>query len=148
MDNNNARVIIPSKVFGKLAISKKKIFHFPSGIPGLEKERYYTFLDIEEYKPLIWMVSKSGEYHFPVLTLDLLDDNDLDEVSKDVYLPQLQYILSRNPKALVYVILKLTPNLKRISLKAPIIADLTTMEGEQLILDRFGAEIPAQASVA
>ena len=94
------------------------------------------------------MVSKSGEYHFPVLTLDLLDDNDLDEVSKDVYLPQLQYILSRNPKALVYVILKLTPNLKRISLKAPIIADLTTMEGEQLILDRFGAEIPAQASVA
>ena len=143
MDAQPKRIIIPSKVFGNLPISKKKVFHFSSGIPGLESEKQFAFLDIEDYKPLIWMVSTSGEYHFPVLTMGLLDENDLDEPSKDVYLPQLQYILKKNPNALAYVILKLTPNLTNISLKAPIVVDVAAMQGEQIILDRFGAEKPA-----
>ncbi len=128
---------IHSTLFGELTISRRKIIHFPTGIPGLEQVRSYTFLDIEEYRPLVWMVSTCGKYHFPVIPIAHLDAESIDEHSKDNYLPLLTDIMKQQPMSVAYVILRLEPEIKQVSLKAPIIVHLQEQRGEQLILENM-----------
>ncbi len=127
--------MINSRVFGPMSIENSKIIHFPKGIPGLDSERYFAFVCIEEYQPLVWMVSQGGTYHLPVVPLTLIDSDDLDEESHEVYYPQLMQILNEHPKTAAYVILKLDPSVSHLSLKAPIIVDVEEQRGEQYILD-------------
>lgn len=128
---------INSTLFGNLKISRRKIVHFPNGIPGLENERKYAFLDIEEYRPLVWMVSVSGKYHFPVIPIAHLDAENIDEYSKDNYLPSLTDYIKNKQDSLAYVILRLEPEVKQVSLRAPIVVHLREQRGEQLILDNL-----------
>lgn len=131
---------IHSTLFGDITISRRKIIFFPSGIPGLEHERHYTFLDIEEYRPLVWMVGTSGKFHFPVIPIAHLDASSIDEYSKEHYLPFLTDIMKTNPMSVAYVILRLEPEVKQVSLKAPILVHLREQRGEQLILDNMKTE--------
>lgn len=128
---------IPSKVFGPIEVGEELVFKFPNGIPGLEKPNSFTFVEIDEYSPLVWMISKDGEYHFPVLALQELKNVSLDHESLEMYLPRIIKILESKPEANAYFILKLTAKLENFSLKAPIIVDSLAGRGEQLILDRF-----------
>ena len=128
---------IPSKVFGSIPVTNDLIFDFPNGIPGLEKRNSFSFIEIDEYSPLVWMISQDGEYHFPVLPLQQLKNVSLDCESVDMYLPRIIKILESKPEANAYFILKLSAKLENFSLKAPIIVDSLSGKGEQLILDRF-----------
>lgn len=129
--------LITSNVFGEFTAPENRVFSFPYGIPGLETEKEFTFLNVKEYEPLIWMVSVNGSFHFPVLPLTSLNEDDLDEWSKKTYLPQLQNLLIKNQQAVAYVILKLGGKVEKISLRAPIIVHTDTNLGEQVIFDRF-----------
>lgn len=129
--------LITSNVFGEFTAPEDRVFSFPYGIPGLESEKAFTFLNVKEYEPLIWMVSINGSFHFPVLPLTSLNKEDLDDLSKKTYLPQLQKLLMENQRAVAYVILKLGIKLEKISLRAPILVHTDTNQGEQVILDRF-----------
>ena len=135
MPNTPDATMIDSRVFGSMSIENSKIIEFPKGVPGLDSERYFAFVCIEEYQPLVWMISNSGLYHLPVIPLTLIDSEDLDDESRDVYYPQLMQILNDNPSTAAYVILKLNPSIKHISLKAPIVVDVELQKGEQYILD-------------
>ena len=135
MSNVSNTTMIDSRVFGPMGIENTKIIHFPKGVPGLDSERYFAFVCIEEYQPLVWMISQSGLYHLPVIPLTLIDSEDLDEESREDYYPQLMQILNDNPNTAAYVILKLNPSIKHISLKAPIVVDVELLRGEQYILD-------------
>lgn len=128
---------IQSVLFGAIEVPEQKMFLFRNGIPGLEKFRECTFLDIPEYKPLIWMTSGDGQFHFPVLPVSYFSASDFDEVSQSVYLPQLVDLLEHSSHLVAYVILKLAAPVSKISLKAPIVVDSEKRTGEQVILDRF-----------
>ena len=126
---------IPSTLFGNLKVARRKLIYFPSGIPGLKNEKQFAFLDIEEYRPLTWMISTSGKYHFPVVPLSSLNAEHLDEPSQTHYLPVLNNIINNRPACAAYVIIRLDPHVKQVSLKAPVIVYLNECKGEQLILD-------------
>jgi len=135
MSNMPNTTAIDSRVFGLMSIENSKIIHFPKGVPGLDSERYFAFVCIDEYQPLVWMISRTGLYHLPVVPFTLIDSDDLDDESREVFYPQLMQILNSNPKTAAYVILKLNPSIKHLSLKAPIVVDVELQRGEQYILD-------------
>jgi len=128
-------ISIPSKVFGNFEVDKSKKVHFNNGIPGLESVKEYVFVAFEEYKPISWMISTIGEYHFPVAILNLIDPEDLDEVSREEFLPELRKKLDNNPDLLCYVIIKLDESVSNVNLKAPIIVDSKKRTGQQLMLE-------------
>ena len=127
--------VIPSTLFGEIKVARRKLVYFPSGIPGLQQEKQFAFLDIEEYRPLTWMISTSGQYHFPVVPLSSLQAEHLDDISQTHYLPLLNNLINNRPHCATYVIVRLDPNIQQVSLKAPIIVYLNEYRGEQLILD-------------
>lgn len=134
---SESKITIDSSVFGSFEVEPSKLFLFKRGIPGLEWEQKFTFVEIEEYRPLVWMISENGEYHFPVIPLALLTKDDVDDTSKQVYLPRIQRMLDARKNANAYIILKLNKPITQLSLKAPVIVDVDRREGEQLVLDRF-----------
>jgi hypothetical protein len=83
------------------------------------------------------MIALDGTLHLPVYPLAKVTLDDIDEISKDVYLPQIREYLTFHPECVAYVIIKLATPLKKINLKAPVIADLESKTGYQMILDRF-----------
>ena len=127
--------VIPSTLFGEIKVARRKLVYFPSGIPGLQQEKQFTFLDIEEYRPLTWMISTSGKYHFPVVPISSLRAEHLDDVSQTHYLPLLNSLINMRPACATYVIVRLDPDIQQVSLRAPIMIYLNEYRGEQLILD-------------
>ena len=127
--------VISSELFGEIKVARRKLVYFPKGIPGLQEEKQFAFLDIEDYRPLTWMISTSGKYHFPVVQLSHLKAENLDSLSQTHYLPLLNNLINSRPPCAVYVIVRLDPDVKQVSLKAPVIVSLHEHRGEQLILD-------------
>jgi flagellar assembly factor FliW len=128
---------LESALFGTIEVPEEKIFQFAKGIPGLEVPRAFAFIEVEDYQPLVWMIALDGTLHLPVYPLAKVTLDDIDEISKDVYLPQIREYLTLHPDCVAYVIIKLATPLKKINLKAPVIADLESKTGYQMILDRF-----------
>jgi flagellar assembly factor FliW len=132
-----AETVVPSAVFGTFNVPDDKIYRFQNGIPGLEEQRAFAFADVEEYRPLVWMISLDGTCHLPVIPFSSITANDIDDVSRDVYLPQLYRYLNENPTSLAYIVIQLNGAAKSISLKAPILVNPDTRTGTQYILDRW-----------
>lgn len=128
-------ISIPSKIFGSFEVDESKKVHFKNGIPGLESVKEYVFVAFEEYKPISWMISTNGEYHFPVAILNLIDPEDLDDVSREEFLPDLRKKLDQNQDLLCYIIIKLDESVSEVNLKAPVIVDSKERTGQQLMLE-------------
>lgn len=137
---------VESALFGTISVPEDKIYFFKKGIPGLERQTEFAFLDVEEYSPLVWMVSMDGTCHFPVYPIARIEPQEIDELSATVYLPQLKQYLDERPQLVSYVIVKLAAPAVRFNLKAPVLLDPDALLGHQLILDRF--QIPVQPPTA
>ncbi|TNE68930.1 hypothetical protein EP331_15055 [bacterium] len=134
------KVEILSKIFGLFSVDEGAIVHFDQGIPGLEKVTDYAMVSIEEYDPIIWMISTNGVYHFPLVKTSTIDFNDFDSESRQFFKPMLDKTLKTSPEYVSYVILKLDQSVKQVSLRAPIVIDPEKRLGKQLVFDKTGNE--------
>lgn len=126
---------IHSKIFGEFSVDEQNVIHFAQGIPGLEKVTHYAMVSIEEYEPIIWMISTDGVYHFPLVNVNTVDFSDYDVDSKNVYWPLLQKVLTQKSDFVAYIILKLDQSVQQVSLRAPILIHPKNRTGLQLVFD-------------
>jgi flagellar assembly factor FliW len=126
---------VESKLFGPFEVDAETVMKFPEGIPGLETVNEYAMVTIQEYAPIVWMISMDGVYHFPLVLYKTIDVNDLDSDSRDTYKAQLDAYLSKKEHSIAYVILQLDSKIQTVSLRCPIVIDLPNKHGKQLILD-------------
>lgn len=129
-------VAIQSKLFGLFQVDSDSVMNFSQGIPGLEAVKEYAMMAIEEYDPIVWMVSTNGVFHFPLVDYKTIDQTDLDTISLERYKPLLDSYLERNEESIAYVILKLDKAVSKVSLKAPIVINPQLKKGQQLVLDQ------------
>lgn len=133
--NSKTKTKIKSAVFGDLEFNSERIIYFNDGIPGLENVKEYIFFIIEEYKSISWMVSLDGKYHFPLVLVNKIAESDWDEESMSYYLPKLKTLIDQEPDMVPYVIIKLNPVVKTVSLKAPILVNVKNQTGRQVIFE-------------
>lgn len=126
---------IQSKIFGTFQVDVGSVYQFQHGIPGLESVKEFALMTIEEYAPIVWMVSINGIFHFPLVLVNAVDEADLDSDSKKQFKNMLDKYLAKNQNEIAYVILKLDQSVTQLSLKAPILINPKLKSGHQLILD-------------
>jgi flagellar assembly factor FliW len=111
--------------FGEINVEDDHIFTFPNGILGFEELREFVLISEEETVPFKWLISlEKPEIGFPILSpwhLDIEYDpgNDFD-LEKQVLF--------------AVVTLEDEKGLMTANLKAPIVFNIETQTGEQVIL--------------
>src|SRR5690606_1112928 len=134
------KIEITSKIFGVFNVDVDSVIHYQQGIPGLEKVTEYAMVSIEEYDPIVWMISTDGVYHFPLVKTNSIDTNDFDKDSKSHYKSMLDKALEGMPNFVSYVILKLDQTVSEVSLCAPILINPEKRIGLQLVFDKIDNE--------
>lgn len=129
-------IAVQSKIFGPFQVEEGSVMHFSQGIPGLETVKEYAMIQIEEYHPIVWMVSTNGVFHFPLVDYKTIDSSDLDTASIERYKALLDSYMERNQDSIAYVILKLDKAVSKVSLKAPIVINPQLKKGQQLVLEQ------------
>lgn len=111
--------------FGELYIEPKHIFYFPDGLLGFEDLREFVLISEEETIPFKWLISIEK----PVIGFPLLSPWHID-VS---YNPGDDFNLE---KEVIFVVVTLEDEkgLMTANMKAPIILDVETQKGRQVIL--------------
>lgn len=131
-------VAIRSKRFGNYEVPKSSIIEIVGGMIGLPRSRRYVIMDHQPESPFKWMLSIDEpelgfavadptelvqDYRLPPSVIDRLAGEGAEAVSLD--------------QLAVLVVVKITPNPLdiTINLYAPIVVDLTSRRGWQVILD-------------
>lgn len=111
--------------FGNLDVEPKHIFTFADGLLGFEELTEYILIDEETTSPFKWLVSVQN----PTIGFPLLSPWHVDLT----YTPGIDYDLSSHS---LFVVITLANEHKRMSanMKAPILLNVTTQTGEQIIL--------------
>lgn len=117
--------VIRTLQFGEVHIERKHIFNFPLGLLGFEELREFVLISEEETEPFKWLISiERPEIGFPLLSpwhIDLTyDPGDEYDLEHEVL---LSVITLGDEKGLM------TANLK-----APIVLDVRSQNGRQVIL--------------
>ncbi len=116
---------INTRQFGELTIEEKHIFVFKEGLLGFEDLREFVLISEEETEPFKWLISmEKPEIGFPMLSpwyIDLsYDPGNSFDFNKQVIM--------------VVVTLENEEGSMTANLKAPIILDVESQKGEQVIL--------------
>ena len=134
-------MVLKTRYFGELDIKESDIFHFKHGVPGFEEVKRFILIDNEqEGSPFKWLqgvdepkpafvivdpfaIRKDYEINLGDEVLSELDINDAKTVS-------------------VYCIVVVPDDIKKmtVNLQAPLIFNVASRKGRQLILDtdRYG----------
>lgn len=127
---------IPVKTSGGVRyVSESDIIRFPDGLLGFDDYTDFVFFDIEGCEPFRSMLSvkDSGPDFVTIEPLGIFDDyKPLDDISSCESLD-----LSRSAEYVVLSIVTLSENPEDITvnLRAPLIINLTTSIGKQVILN-------------
>jgi flagellar assembly factor FliW len=126
--------IIFTKNFGSLQYDPEKAIEFPAGLPGYRDDRRFVMLDMKETEDtFFWLQSlDNGELCFPLMDVykampdydplvDPAELADLGEIAKDSL---VIYNIAVIPEDI---------SLTRVNLRAPIIINLDTRKGKQII---------------
>ena len=111
--------------FGELEIDKSHIFEFPEGMLGFENLQSFVLISEVETEPFKWLISlDKPDIGFPLLSPWYLDVN---------YKPGRGIDLDRQ---VVFVVITLEDQkgYMTANLKAPVITDVDSQEGEQIII--------------
>lgn len=129
---------IATKIFGNIDIGDEKIIEFPKGIIGFEECRHFVLMhgdDGEKEHLIKWLQSvEDGELAFPVIDPLKVNENYNpiveDELLKVIGQFELEDLYVLTVATVPKDIEKMTVNLK-----APVIINIATMKGIQLIVD-------------
>lgn len=123
-ENQEVRKIITLH-FGELLIEDKHIFHFEQGVLGFENLKEFVLISEEESDPFKWLISvEEPNIGFPLISPWLLDIN---------YNPGKRFA-EKSKVGFVIVTLEDGHGSMTANMKAPIILDVETTAGEQIIL--------------
>lgn len=116
---------INTNYFGELEIDEEFIFHFKDGMLGFEDLHDYVLISEESTAPFKWLISvDEPEIGFPLLSPWHIDV---------FYDPGIKYDME---KQVLFVVITLEDENGEMSanMKAPVIFNIETQTGEQIIL--------------
>lgn len=127
---------IKTRRFGEIEIDEKKIISFPQGIPGLETIKRYALIQHDKTYPINWLQAVDDEdISLPVLNpFEVLPDYEFDICDNDITdltLTEKSDLHVVNVVVIPEDIQKMTANLS-----APILINVRTNLGKQIIIDR------------
>lgn len=127
-------LVIPR--LGTVRLSRRSIFHFPNGLIGFEQLKNYILVGSPEMEPLRWLIAVDD----PTIGLPVILPW---HVLPHYELPA-EYADSTTYVPLVVVTLAAEATQITVNLKAPIVLNLRSRQGQQLILpgDRYSATHP------
>lgn len=124
---------LKTKYFGEMTIDDSKIINFPEGIPGLEDEKEFIFIEIPENNTFYCLQSTQQEEvaFFLIKPWDFFPDYDI-----DIPPEELEELEIRTKEDLVlYNIITISNDYKiTANLLGPIIINIETLKGKQMIL--------------
>ncbi len=126
---------IQTSHFGEVEIDDSKILLFEKGLPGLQDDKRFALLSIEDSKPINWLQSLDHrEISLPVIDPFIINPEYSFEISKD---DVSALGIKKIKDVYVLCILVIPRNLKimTVNLAAPIIVNVRNSKGCQIILD-------------
>ncbi len=124
-------MIIESKFFGQVDIKDEHIINFENGIPGFEKYKRYSILDIEGSKVFkcLQSIDESQVSFIIVNPWDVIDDYEID--IKD---SEIESIAENDlSNIFVYSVVNISEDRVTCNLMAPIIVNVKTHNGKQFV---------------
>lgn len=127
---------IDTSNFGVLEIDPSKIIQFKEGIPGFEDEKEFTIiLNEDPENPFHYLQSiNSGDLSFVIINpFEVFPEYEF-EISEIV---KEKLHIENEKQVCVYTIVTVPENIEKITsnLQAPIVINLETKRGKQVILD-------------
>lgn len=128
---------IVSDVFDEIEVSDEKVIKFEDGIPGFESEKEFVFINNTDdaESPFVWMQSAQT----PELAFLLIDPfkhySDYDIELSDVIVDKLKIEDPNDVGVLTMVSIPENPKNITTNLQGPIVVNLKSGLGKQVILD-------------
>ncbi len=126
---------IQTSHFGEVEIDDSKILQFENGLPGLQDDKRFALLSVEDSKPINWLQSLDHrEISLPVIDPFIIKPDYSFEISKD----DVNALgIKRIKDVYVLCILVIPRNVKimTVNLAAPVIINVRNSKGCQIILD-------------
>ena len=134
---------VQTKFFGELEYSEDALFHFPAGLPGFENQHSFVFLQMPNSAPLMFLQSlTSPNLCFVLLPIMVVDPEYKLELSPEDLMtlglpPDRQPAISKDIlcAAIICAAESQTPT---ANLLAPVVVNLATKAGMQVINSEFG----------
>lgn len=121
--------------FGEVEIDESKIITFEKGLPGLQDERRFALLSIEDSKPINWLQSlEHREISLPVIDPFMINPGYSFEISKDD-VSTLSIKKIKDVYVLCVIVIPRNLKIMTANLSAPIIINVRNSKGCQIILD-------------
>ena len=141
---------IQTSRFGNLEVSKDVFLDFPSGLVGFPAVRQFVVLDTEQDSAYQWFQSvDEPTMAFVIVDVDLLD-SDLRVEVPDEGLVEIEY--AETDPLLIMAVITIPsgkPDEATANLRAPLVVNLRTRKGKQVILhESIPLRVPlAQANI-
>ena len=121
--------------FGEIEVSEEVLLTFPSGLVGFPAVQEFVVLDVSEDCPYQWFQAiKEPDLAFVIIDIHLLDQKFQAEVS-DEGMAELE--VSPSDPVLILAVVTIPagePAQATANLRAPLVINLRTRKGKQLIL--------------
>lgn len=130
--------------FGNLSVEKANIINFDHGILGFEELKQYVVVAVEECLPFEWLVSvEDPAVAFPILNPSVFFSDYNPSLPEDE-LASLGIRKARDAEIFCIVTLGKTPEDVTLNLKGPIVVNMKSKKGKQLVLteDYYGLKHP------
>ena len=139
----NSLASAASAASGASGIDETSILQLPEGMLGFSRLTRYVLVDDERIRPLLWLQCLDDpNLAFPVVDPRLIEPTyfhllPTGELGRLKIRSQSELVL------LVVAIIRPAPERSSVNLKAPVLINLTTMTGRQIIREEPRAEIRA-----
>lgn len=130
--------------FGSLSVEKADIVNFENGILGFEELKQFVIVAVEECLPFEWLVSvEDPAVAFPILNPTIFFSDYNPSLPEDE-LVSLNIRKERDAEMFCIVTLGKKPEDVTLNLKGPIIVNMKSKMGKQLVLteDYYGLRHP------
>ncbi|MFT9494656.1 flagellar assembly protein FliW [Anaerosolibacter sp.] len=127
---------LQTKYFGEIEINNDTVIEFPDGIPGFEQYKQYAIIkNPDEENPLHWLqCMEDGDLTFVVIN-PFMAKEDYDFYLPDSMIEKLRISDIKDVMVLSFVTIPEEITKMTINLKAPLIINIHSKLGKQLILD-------------
>lgn len=137
MIRRDMKMQLDTRHFGPIEIDEKGIIDFPEGIPGFDDVKRFVLLgSIEPDSPFQWLQGVDNtDLAFVVIDPRLLKEDYVVDI-EDSEVEVLD--IADTGKVMVYSIVVIPEDISKITanMRAPILINLESMKGKQVILDK------------
>lgn len=131
---------IQTLLLGEIEIDQQQIVRFKYGLPGFENESEFVFLPLEESFFIIMQSIHSPLYFVVISPFAMFPEYDFEIFPSD--LEQLE--IESEQDILVYniAVIREEISLSTVNMQAPLILNMKTMKGKQIILNQYQIKQP------